>query len=220
MFYFRLIYFKNLYGSSANFWWEKRTEKKEVTGKSVSSMDKSGLGSGFDTCCPTLCAGGPCSVSASHISIQLFDSVAFTVCLYVPHQWTLYPSSSFSIDLVPLVCQLLVPLLSSFRISFLSVFACHKHFLVSATIELDSIEMEGQHSVSSLEEPKGDESVVAETSCSIPRTGSNNFLSKHRMVAAITLLQNQINFIQVSSHLKCFAQAVNETPSMYCSNML
>ncbi|KAF9682637.1 hypothetical protein SADUNF_Sadunf05G0129600 [Salix dunnii] len=130
------------------------------------------------------------------ISIQLFDSAAFTVCLNVPHQWTLYPSGSFSIDPVPLVRQLLVPLLSSFRISFLSVFACHKHSLVSATIELDSIEMEGQHSVSSLEEPKGDESVVAETSCSIPRTGPNNFLSKHRMVAAITLLQNQINFLQ------------------------
>lgn len=105
----------------------------------------------------------------------------------------------------PLVCQLLIPLLSSFRISFLSVFACHKHFLVSATMEPDSVEMEGQHSVSSLEEPKGDESAAGETSCSIPRTGPNKFLSKHRMVAAITLLQNQINFIQVSSRLICFA---------------
>ncbi|KAB5557202.1 hypothetical protein DKX38_008111 [Salix brachista] len=63
-------------------------------------------------------------------------------------------------------------------------------------MEPDSVEMEGQHSVSSLEEPKGDESAAGETSCSIPRTGPNNFLSKHRMVAAITLLQNQINFIQ------------------------
>ncbi|KAJ6352725.1 GUANINE NUCLEOTIDE-BINDING PROTEIN SUBUNIT GAMMA 1 [Salix viminalis] len=63
-------------------------------------------------------------------------------------------------------------------------------------MEPDSVEMEGQHSVSSLEEPKGDESAAGETSCSIPRTGPNKFLSKHRMVAAITLLQNQINFIQ------------------------
>ncbi|KAJ6412649.1 hypothetical protein OIU84_005654 [Salix udensis] len=63
-------------------------------------------------------------------------------------------------------------------------------------MEPDSVEMEGQHSVSSLEEPKGDESAAGETPCSIPRTGPNKFLSKHRMVAAITLLQNQINFIQ------------------------
>ncbi|KAH8508938.1 hypothetical protein H0E87_010903 [Populus deltoides] len=87
-------------------------------------------------------------------------------------------------------------------------------------MESDSIEMDGQHSVSSLEEPKREESVVAETSSFIPRTGPNNFLSKHRMVAAITQLQNQINFIQVSFHFMCFVQAIYETPSRYCSNML
>uniref|UniRef100_A0A6M2F5B5 G protein gamma domain-containing protein n=1 Tax=Populus davidiana TaxID=266767 RepID=A0A6M2F5B5_9ROSI len=63
-------------------------------------------------------------------------------------------------------------------------------------MESDSVEMDGQHSVSSLEEPKREESVAAETSSFIPRTRPNNFLSKHRMVAAITQLQNQINFIQ------------------------
>ncbi|KAJ6920071.1 hypothetical protein NC651_013863 [Populus alba x Populus x berolinensis] len=63
-------------------------------------------------------------------------------------------------------------------------------------MESDSVEMDGQHSASSLEEPKREESVAAETSSFIPRTRPNNFLSKHRMVAAITQLQNQINFIQ------------------------
>ncbi|KAF9687193.1 hypothetical protein SADUNF_Sadunf02G0068200 [Salix dunnii] len=56
----------------------------------------------------------------------------------------------------------------------------------------DSIEM-GEPS---LEEPRRDEPVAAETPSLHPRTVPNKFLSKHRMVAAITQLQSQINSIQ------------------------
>ncbi|KAI5597573.1 hypothetical protein POPTR_002G081500v4 [Populus trichocarpa] len=56
--------------------------------------------------------------------------------------------------------------------------------------------MDERQPVSSLEEPKRDESVAAETPSFLPRTGPNSFLSKHRMAAAITQLQSQISSIQ------------------------
>jgi hypothetical protein len=70
-------------------------------------------------------------------------------------------------------------------------------------VESDSIEMDERQPVSSLEEPKRDESVAAETPSFLPRTGPNSFLSKHRMAAAITQLQSQISSIQVSFHVFC-----------------
>lgn len=72
-------------------------------------------------------------------------------------------------------------------------------------MEQDSAPMDDP--LSSPAKPRREDQHTPSPSTLLPKTQSNGFLGKHRMAAAISNLQNQINFLQVNFH-----------PLLFCAN--